>query len=120
MPARLPGRLSLRRPRRGPGLAQGVEHLQAHAASRWQRYYDARNLYLLLSKHAATHRHGRRPLHSLWEYLKYTYHRYALEREAGREDAADAVLQGLYDALARSIRPLSRRAALGGVPAASL
>ncbi len=26
------------------------------SGKRWQRYYDARNLYLLLSKHAVTHR----------------------------------------------------------------
>ncbi len=72
---------------------------------RWQRYYDARNLYLLLSKHSASHRRGRGVLRSLWEYLKYTYHRYALEREAGHVDSADAVVQGLHDALARRFGP---------------
>jgi GT2 family glycosyltransferase len=73
--------------------------------SRWQRYYDARNLYLLLAKHAATHCRGRRPFRSLWEYLKYTYYRYALEREAGHADSADAVVQGVHDALARRFGP---------------
>ena len=72
---------------------------------RWQRYYDARNLYLLLSKHAASHRRGRSRLRSLWEYLKYTYYRYALEREAGHADAADAVVEGLHDALAWRFGP---------------
>ncbi len=80
---------------------------------RWQRYYDARNLYLLLSKHATTHRRGRRLLHSLWEYLKYTYNRYALEREAGQADTADAVVQGLYDALARRFGPFRAGPRLG-------
>lgn len=75
------------------------------SGGRWQRYYDARNLYLLLSKHAAAHRRGRRPMHSLWEYLKYAYHRYALEREAGRADSAEAVVQGVHDALARRFGP---------------
>jgi GT2 family glycosyltransferase len=77
--------------------------------SRWQRYYDARNLCLLLSKHAATHSRGRRPLQSLWEYLRYTYHRYSLEREGGQDDAALAVLEGLCDAAARRFGPFSRR-----------
>jgi GT2 family glycosyltransferase len=72
---------------------------------RWQRYYDARNLYLLLSKHTATHRRGRGPLRSLWEYLKYTYYRYATEREAGHADAADAVVEGVHDALVRRFGP---------------
>jgi GT2 family glycosyltransferase len=75
------------------------------AGNRWQRYYDARNLYLLLSKHAATHRRGRGTLRSLWEYLKYTYHRYAIEREAGHADSADAVVEGVYDALLRRFGP---------------
>ena len=72
---------------------------------RWQRYYDARNLYLLLSKHSTTHRLGRGVLRSFWEYLKYTYHRYALEREAGHADSAEAVVQGVHDALARRFGP---------------
>ena len=71
---------------------------------RWQRYYDARNLYLLLSKHAGRPG-GRGSLRSLWEYLKYTYYRYALEREAGHADAADAVVEGLHDALAHRFGP---------------
>jgi GT2 family glycosyltransferase len=73
--------------------------------SRWQRYYDARNLYLLLSKHTATHRRCRSPLRSLWEYLKYTYYRYAIEREAGHADSADAVVEGVHDALVRRFGP---------------
>lgn len=64
----------------------------------WQRYYDARNLALLLQKHPASA--GRR---NTWqarrEYLKYVYYRYAIEREEGHAEAADAVLQGLHDAI---------------------
>jgi GT2 family glycosyltransferase len=73
--------------------------------SRWQRYYDARNLYLLLSKHSAAYRRGRGVLSSLWEYVKYTWHRYDLEREAGHADSAEAVVQGLHDALIRRFGP---------------
>jgi GT2 family glycosyltransferase len=73
--------------------------------ARWQRYYDARNLYLLLSKHSTTHRRGRRPFPSLWEYFKYSYQRYAIEREAGHADSAEAVVQGVHDALARRFGP---------------
>jgi GT2 family glycosyltransferase len=76
---------------------------------RLQRYYDTRNLYLLLRKHAATHRPGRGPLPALLEYMKYSYYRYALEREAGQSDAADAVLEGLCDALARQYGPFAPR-----------
>ena len=76
---------------------------------RLQRYYDTRNLYLLLRKHGATHRAGRGPAYSLIEYLKYSYYRYALEREGGQEDAASAVLEGLCDALARQFGPFERR-----------
>ncbi|HVS40427.1 MAG TPA: glycosyltransferase family 2 protein [Gemmataceae bacterium] len=73
--------------------------------ARWQRYYDARNLALLLSKHAAAHRRGRGVFRSYWEYLKYAYYRYALEREAGHGDAADAVVEGVHDALTRRFGP---------------
>jgi GT2 family glycosyltransferase len=77
---------------------------------RLQRYYDTRNLYLLLRKHATTHSPGRGVACSLVEYLKYSYYRYALEREAGQEDAAMAILEGLCDALARRFGPFARRA----------
>jgi GT2 family glycosyltransferase len=68
---------------------------------RVQRYYDARNLLLLLSKHGYLpgKRSGR--LRSLWRYFKYAYARYEAERDAGSDDAAQAVLEGVCDALAR-------------------
>ena len=64
-----------------------------------QRYYDARNLYLLLRKHRATCRGGRGRLESWGGYLRYVYHRYRVEREQGESEAAEAVARGLLDAL---------------------
>ena len=61
---------------------------------RWQRYYDTRNIGLLLSKHPE--RPG-----SYAKYLRYAYHRWCHEREHGQADAADAVLEGLFDAATR-------------------
>jgi GT2 family glycosyltransferase len=69
-----------------------------------QRYYDARNLYRLLRKHPA-HPERRRPLRAYWEYLKYVYYRYSVEREHGKDRAADGVLEGVYDALAGRFGP---------------
>jgi GT2 family glycosyltransferase len=79
-----------------------------------QRYYDARNLYLLLRKHRLAHHRGRGLLGSWLEYLRYIYYRYAIEREHGQDEAADAVVRGLCDALAGRYGPLvpGRRAAL--------
>jgi GT2 family glycosyltransferase len=75
------------------------------SGKRWQRYYDARNLRLLLHKHQRTHRVGRGPWRSRLEYLKYVYYRYAIERQAGQADAADAVLEGAWDAIAGRYGP---------------
>jgi len=80
----------------------------ARTGKRLQRYYDTRNLCLLLGKHAARPG-GRGPLRSRWEFLKYSYYRYAIERDAGQADAADAVLEGLCDALARYYGPYADR-----------
>jgi GT2 family glycosyltransferase len=95
----------------GAGWACGVlaEALVWHKGSsafkrsgkRWQRYYDARNLGLLLSKHAVRPRAGRGGLASYGVYLRYAYHRYCHEREDGQPDAADAVLEGLVDVATR-------------------
>jgi GT2 family glycosyltransferase len=70
-----------------------------------QRYYDARNLLLLLWKHRARHQGGRRLLASLLQYLKYVYYRFSIELEQGEQEAADAVLSGLCDALAGRFGP---------------
>jgi len=64
-----------------------------------QRYFDARNLLLLLRKHR-TYSPGRRgPARSICEYVRYVYYRYCIEREQEHMTAADAVLEGLSDAV---------------------
>lgn len=66
--------------------------------SKLQRYFDARNIPRLLVKEG--HVRGRRSvLTGLAHYLRYAYHRYALERESGFDVPANAVVDGLYDAL---------------------
>jgi GT2 family glycosyltransferase len=72
---------------------------------RLQRYYDARNLYLLLRKHQTHHRRGRSFWASRWEYLKYVYYRFTIEREHGHTGAASAVLEGFWDALTGQFGP---------------
>lgn len=67
--------------------------------NRLQRYFDARNLHLLVRKHSSSHEGGKSPFRSRWQYLKYVYYRYAIEREHGHSEAADAVLEGVCDAL---------------------
>jgi hypothetical protein len=69
------------------------------SGKRLQRYYDARNLSLLLHKHPGSASYRRAPWRSRLEYLKYLYYRYSLEREADRPEAADAILEGLCDAV---------------------
>lgn len=87
-------------------LAEGLVRHKGSSAfkrsgQRWQRYYDARNLGLLLSKHRSRFPSGRRGLRSYAVYLRYAYHRYCHEREDGQADAAAAVLEGLADAATR-------------------
>jgi GT2 family glycosyltransferase len=70
------------------------------AGSRIQRYYDSRNLFLLLRKHLGALDGSRRGAWASWiEFTKYVYYRYCIEREHGQVEAADAVLHGLCDAL---------------------
>jgi GT2 family glycosyltransferase len=71
----------------------------------WQRYYDTRNLGLLLSKH----RGPRGKLNSYSRWMKYAYHRWCHEREENQPDAADAVLEGLVDAFRRKFGPYQPR-----------
>ena len=73
----------------------------ARTGKRWQRYYDARNLGLLLAKHPGRGPGRRRGLRSYAAYLRYAYHRYCHEREGGSADSADAVLEGLIDTATR-------------------
>ncbi len=71
------------------------------AGKKWQRYYDTRNLALLLRKHRRAS--GRGLLSAYATYLRYAYHRYCHEREASQRDAANAVLEGLIDAATRRV-----------------
>lgn len=64
---------------------------------RTQRYYDARNLRLLLRKHQGKHREGRGSWSSYGTYLNYVFYRYATELENNSLEAAQAVLDGVYD-----------------------
>jgi GT2 family glycosyltransferase len=78
-----------------------------------QRYYDARNLYLLLRKHAAVSGRMRGAWQSRLTYLKYIYYRYSLERENAQPEAADAVLRGVLDALTGRFGPAPANARPG-------
>ncbi len=64
---------------------------------KFQRYYDSRNLVRLIVKHRGGRR-GRGWIGSFLYYLRYSYHRYAHERESGFPDSAEGVLEGVYDA----------------------
>jgi GT2 family glycosyltransferase len=79
------------------------------SGKRWQRYYDARNLRLLLRKHHGTNALARGTWRSRLEYLKYVYYRYTVEREEGQGDAAVAVLEGVYDAIFGCYGPYTAR-----------
>ena len=76
---------------------------------RFQRYYDARNLLLLLRKHP--NRNGRRrgSLPSLWEYFRYVYYRYTIERESRQQETADAVIEGFCDGASQYFGPFQQR-----------
>jgi GT2 family glycosyltransferase len=79
------------------------------SGKRWQRYYDTRNLGLLLSRHIAQPGPRRRGLASYAVYLRYAFHRYCHEREDGHPDSADAVLEGLVDVATRRFGPHQTR-----------
>jgi len=79
------------------------------SGKRWQRYYDTRNLGLLLAKHTAHANVNRRGISAYAHYLRYAYHRYCHEREDGQRDAADAVLEGLVDTATRRYGAYQKR-----------
>ena len=62
-------------------------------------------MLLLLSKHGYLPNERRGRLRSLLNYAKYAYARYEIERDAGCDDAANAVLEGVCDALSRHFGP---------------
>ena len=70
-----------------------------------QRYFDVRNLSLLLRKHKAGMAGWRSRSASRLEYLKYAYYVYSLECERGTPKSAAAVVEGLYDGLTRTFGP---------------
>lgn len=74
-----------------------------------QRYYDARNLHLLLRKHAGTYRNGESTFRSWVKYFQHVYYMYCLQRDAGNERGADAVLEGVYDAFVDHYGPFAAR-----------
>lgn len=74
----------------------------------WQRYYDTRNMALLLRKHWGFN--GRGLFSTYIMYIRWVYYGYCHEREEGAVEAADAVLEGLVDAATlRSGRYSDRR-----------
>jgi len=81
---------------------------------RLQRYFDARNLIRLLSRHG--HRSGSRGWwRSILHHVHYSYHRYSAERERGYPDSAKAVLEGLYDGLIGRYGPTPTAATRAGL-----
>jgi GT2 family glycosyltransferase len=83
---------------------------------RMARYYDSRNLWYVLRKHKGAKRHGRSWRSTATMYLRYNYYRYCVEREHNFTASADAVIEGICDALAgRGGRFVDRRRPL--VPA---
>jgi GT2 family glycosyltransferase len=84
----------------------------ARSGKKLQRYYDARNLFLLLSKHRR-HPGGRGRIASLGAYFRYVYHRYCHEREQGSNESAQAVVAGLCDALGQQYGRMRKRKRLG-------
>lgn len=74
-----------------------------------QRYFDARNLFLLMRKHVGSYRRPPTRLRSWRKYLKHVYYFYCLSRDRGNDAAATAVLDGLHDALCGHFGPLKVR-----------
>lgn len=65
----------------------------------FQRYFDTRNLFFLLKRHAGHIRGSRTFPKTLWSYSRYVSYRYEAELEADKPGAARAVAEGLGDAL---------------------
>ncbi len=75
-----------------------------------QRYFDARNLFYLLWRHAGKVAQSRPRVLSLWHYAQYMFYRHAVELEAGKTAAAQGVIDGICDALAGVEGPYQARA----------
>ncbi|MFM7845972.1 MAG: glycosyltransferase family 2 protein [Planctomycetota bacterium] len=74
-----------------------------------QRYFDARNLGLLVRQHVGDPVLGAGRWRIRLQYWKHVYWMYAHERQAGRTAGADAVLNGCTDALTGVGGPLRDR-----------
>jgi hypothetical protein len=103
-----------RLPLRGAGRAESlVWHKGASSFQRegkpLQRYFDARNLFLLMRKHIGYYRRPPRRLQSWLKFLKHVYYAYWACRNKGNEAGATAVLEGLHDALAGYYGPRKSR-----------
>ncbi len=79
-------------------------------AGNWrQRYYDVRNLFLLLRTHPATRLDSRSKFPSWFAYCKHVYYCYCIEREHRCAEGVNAVVQGLCDALSGHFGPWVHR-----------
>lgn len=76
------------------------------------RYYDCRNLLLLFMKHGR-HLKSRGLFSSIIHHFRYTYHRYAIERDTGFDKTARAILEGFYDGWCRRFGPKTDRPRFG-------
>lgn len=74
-----------------------------------QRYFDARNLFYLIRRHAGRVGRSRGFAATLPHYLKYCFYRFDVELDAGKPAAARAVVEGAADALAGRVGPYTPR-----------
>jgi GT2 family glycosyltransferase len=74
-----------------------------------QRYFDARNLFLLMWKHIGSYRRPPKRLRSWLKYLKHVYYFYCICRDKQNDAGATAVLDGLHDGLFGYYGPLKSR-----------
>jgi hypothetical protein len=71
------------------------------SAPGWQRYYDVRNLGLLLAKHAGRLPRSRGFIMSWLHYLAYVSFLYSKDRAAGGSAGSKTAVTALYDFLSR-------------------
>jgi GT2 family glycosyltransferase len=76
---------------------------------RLQKYFDIRNLFVLLKSRRPFGGERRSALQSWLLYWRHAYHMFCLEHEAGEASAAIAVLEGLEDAIAGRTGPYQPR-----------
>ncbi|MCA9116387.1 MAG: glycosyltransferase family 2 protein [Planctomycetaceae bacterium] len=74
-----------------------------------QRYFDSRNLMLLLRKHYGLLRRRKRWAAVWMKYFRHVYYMYCVQRDLGQTETADAVLSGCVDGLFRRYGPMQER-----------